>query len=286
MERFQRVSESIPCPICGRPDWCLIARDGSKALCQRTPSPTPVRSRSSFVGYEHDLNGAPPPPAAEPMRRLTPSQLRFLAEKFRKNLTVELVNTLAMQLGVSVNSLLRLGIGWSPMAGAYSFPMRNAQGEVTGIRYRAADGSKRSIAGGGVGVFLPTGLQPGRMLCLAEGPTDTAALLDLHLDVVGRPNDRGGVAECAHIIAWHKPELIVIVEDNDPAGSVAAESGKYVAEELSRLLGYGARGRRRIRRIRPQFHKDAREFVRRGGSGRDIMAVFNGSHSRDWREAY
>lgn len=286
MERYRRVSESLPCPVCGKPDWCLIARDGDRALCQRVPSPTPVRSRSTFVGFEHPISGDAPPPADEPIRRLTPSQLRYLAEKFRNNLTVELVTQLSNQLGVTVQSLLRLGVGWSPMAAAYSFPMVNERREVVGIRYRDLQGNKRSIGGGGAGIFVPTGLQPGRVLFLAEGPTDTAALLDLRLDVIGRPNDRGGVAECAYLVAWYQPELIAVVEDNDPEGSMSSGSGKYVAEELGRVLGYGTRAHRRIRRIRPQFYKDAREFVRRGGSALDIMAVFNGSRSRDWREAY
>jgi putative DNA primase/helicase len=32
---FDRVSKSNPCPICGKTDWCLVAVDGSAAICPR-----------------------------------------------------------------------------------------------------------------------------------------------------------------------------------------------------------------------------------------------------------
>ena len=34
-ENMIRVSKQRPCPVCGKPDWCLIARDGSAAICAR-----------------------------------------------------------------------------------------------------------------------------------------------------------------------------------------------------------------------------------------------------------
>jgi hypothetical protein len=33
--RMKRVSKSNPCPACGKPDWCLVAEDGSAAICAR-----------------------------------------------------------------------------------------------------------------------------------------------------------------------------------------------------------------------------------------------------------
>lgn len=34
-DKMCRVSRQNPCPICGKPDWCLVAPDGSAAICQR-----------------------------------------------------------------------------------------------------------------------------------------------------------------------------------------------------------------------------------------------------------
>jgi hypothetical protein len=69
----QRVSRGHPCPVCGRPDWCLIARAGRYAVCMRVESDRPARSRSG--GWVHRLDtshsaGAwsdpPPAPATSP----------------------------------------------------------------------------------------------------------------------------------------------------------------------------------------------------------------------------
>lgn len=70
---------------------------------------------------------------------------------------------------------------------AWTFPVSDAAGVLTGIRLRLADGRKLSVRGGPEGLFVPADLgQPERLL-IAEGPTDTASLLDLGLAAVGRP---------------------------------------------------------------------------------------------------
>ena len=43
---WQRVRKSRPCPVCGRPDWCLIAGPEdfpTAAICQRSRKPQAVR---------------------------------------------------------------------------------------------------------------------------------------------------------------------------------------------------------------------------------------------------
>jgi len=34
-EKMQRVNRQRPCPVCGKPDWCLVAPDKSAAICAR-----------------------------------------------------------------------------------------------------------------------------------------------------------------------------------------------------------------------------------------------------------
>ena len=70
--------------------------------------------------------------------------------------------------------------------------MRNGAGEVVGVRLRKSDGKKLSIKGSKEGLFIPTGLKPCDRLLIGEGPTDTAALLDLGFEAVGRPSCTGG----------------------------------------------------------------------------------------------
>src|SRR5947208_2902513 len=48
---WRRVSRDRPCPVCERPDWCLIAADGSAAICARAESP----KRCGEAGWLHQL---------------------------------------------------------------------------------------------------------------------------------------------------------------------------------------------------------------------------------------
>lgn len=96
LEEFPRVSRSRPCPICGHPDWCLLARDEHAALCQRTESD----NQWGDAGWFHRLSGGNrrrghtrcidvtkrepandlSPDAAEYTLRLQASLLKYLAE--------------------------------------------------------------------------------------------------------------------------------------------------------------------------------------------------------------
>ena len=54
---WSRVRRSHPCPICERPDWCLITGDGSAAICQRVESNKPVGTKGA--GWLHKLSDEP-----------------------------------------------------------------------------------------------------------------------------------------------------------------------------------------------------------------------------------
>jgi len=34
--KWIRVNKQRACPVCGKPDWCLISQDGKAAICART----------------------------------------------------------------------------------------------------------------------------------------------------------------------------------------------------------------------------------------------------------
>jgi hypothetical protein len=70
---WQRVSRARPCPICKKPDWCLLAADGSKAICMRI-EPGSYRTKKDRQGkhlYFHQLAEAR---AAAPLRPRPPGQ--------------------------------------------------------------------------------------------------------------------------------------------------------------------------------------------------------------------
>lgn len=66
---------------------------------------------------------------------------------YRSNALPGIVQTLAEQLGVSIESLERLGIGWKIDSHAWSFPERDAEGKIVGISLRGWDGKKFCVGG-------------------------------------------------------------------------------------------------------------------------------------------
>jgi len=57
-----RVSRKQPCPVCGKPDWCSLSRDGEIAICMRVASGHETQNG----GHLHQLAAAPRPRRAAP----------------------------------------------------------------------------------------------------------------------------------------------------------------------------------------------------------------------------
>lgn len=64
MAEWLRVNRQNPCPICGKPDWCLISNDGTKAICPRVKSDKPAGNKGA--GWIHQLNSSTPKPLILP----------------------------------------------------------------------------------------------------------------------------------------------------------------------------------------------------------------------------
>jgi hypothetical protein len=185
------------------------------------------------------------------------ADLRRLAEEYRGRLRPGQLGRFADQLGVTAESLWRLGVGWDGRN--WSFPMSNPDGAVLGIRLRTPSGRKFSVKGGTHGLHLPTGLSGTGPLLLPEGPTDTAAALDLGFDAIGRPSCRGGTRLIIELVRRRKPDRVVIVADADVAGRGGA------ADLASVLACYCTD----VRVIEPSA-KDLREWFRSGATPRDV----------------
>ena len=157
-----------------------------------------------------------------------PPDLRFgeLAAEYGAAANTILVERFAATIGVSALSLVRQGIGWAAEHRAWSFPLRNEQQLVTGIRLRSWQGHKWSVPGSRNGLFVPTNLAKSDPLLICEGPTDTAAALDLSFASVGRPSCNTGSKLLSKFVRGRD---VVIIADNDPAGRQGAE---HLADEL------------------------------------------------------
>ncbi len=183
-----------------------------------------------------------------------------LSNRFESAVDTRRLLALCQHLGLSEKALRRLNIGWSREHQAWIFPMRNAQGPVRGIRLRHCDGRKLSVRGGREGLFIPTDLT-GPLLLIAEGPTDTAALLDLGFAAIGRPSCRGAVQFTAEFVRAFGPEEVVIVADRDEAGLSGAEA------LASTLIVYA----RQLRSITPSDGiKDVRAWKAAGATAQDV----------------
>ncbi|MBI2481514.1 MAG: toprim domain-containing protein, partial [Planctomycetia bacterium] len=229
---WQRVSKANPCPVCGRPDWCLYAGpDGnpSAVICTRIES----EKRCGDAGWLHRLRDD---------RDWRPSRTRRvvihdrapqdgehrdfdnLATRFEQAIGVDALEELAGNLCVSGDSLRQLRTGWSAARCAYSFPMSDSSGRVVGIRLRLLGGGKISVDGGKEGLFVPRVLDPNVGLLICEGPTDTAAILDLGFNAIGRPSCSGGLKLIVDLVQRRQPSQVVVIADRDAPGQQGAEN--------------------------------------------------------------
>ncbi len=149
--------------------------------------------------------------------------------------------------------------------------MQDAFGRVTGIRLRAPNGRKWSVPGGKEGLFVPSGLPSGGRLLVTEGPTDTAALLDLGFTAVGRPSCSGGRHHVVELAQRLQAVEVVVVADRDVPGMAGANALADV------LVAFAAS----VRVIAPpQGVKDARAWLNAGATAGEVEAAIEAAPVR------
>lgn len=205
--------------------------------------------------------------ANEPSR----GDMKPLAELYRASLDPGRLEGFAQALGVSVESLDRLHVGWSAEHQAWSFPMTDVRDTVLGIRLRRPGGSKFAVKGSREGLFVPNSdVRDGQgrsrkgssQLLIVEGPTDTAALLEMGFeDVVGRPSCTGATSLLIELVRNCSAAEVVIVADADAPGRRGANS-------LASILVAYARSVRVIEP--PRAINDARGWLQAGGVRIDV----------------
>jgi hypothetical protein len=129
------------------------------------------------------------------------------------------------------------------------------------------------VRGGRAGLFVPDGLPdvaPERLF-IAEGPTDTAAVLSVGLPAIGRASCTGSVAMECETVRRIKPTECVLIADGDDAGRRGAES-------LAVGLLTCCRSVRVI--VPPEPFGDAREWIAQGGTAADIIDAADAAKPR------
>ncbi len=265
-QNWRRVSRSAPCPICERPDWCLLSADGTAVICARTET----EKRCGDAGWLHRLRERPRQSERRRVRHISlpiggrGPDLARLAEHYRESVDYVRLQQFAAGAGLSVSALWHLRIGWSPEHRAWSFPMIDPDGNVLGIRLRRPNGAKFAVKGGREGLFIPRDIpvSSADTTLICEGPTDTAALLDLGFPVVvGRPSCTGGIKLLVQLMTARKPVEVVVVADSD-------EPGRRGADSLASVLVAYAPAVRVI--MPPGGIKDARAWLQAGATRGDL----------------
>jgi len=188
-----------------------------------------------------------------------------LAEHYKQLLTDDRLNSLATVLRVSAVSLNRLNVGWDGKA--YTFPMSDGFGKTIGIQRRFLNGRKVSVRSSKIGLFIPADLPTEGILLICEGPTDTAAALDLGFSAAGRPNCNSKIKMVSR---FAKGREVAIVADIDDAG----EAG---AEKLAAKLTLCCPDVRII--CPPASFKDMRDWLRAGLTAEELDKTISSAES-------
>ncbi len=190
---------------------------------------------------------------------------------------------LSEALGVSVASLSRLLPAWAAKHNAWAFPMSDGMGGYCGVRLRAMDGKKWSIRGGHSGLFIPGfgGMDESGPLLIVEGPTDTAAALDLGYRAIGRPDCSGGGKQLAAWIRRNPRQSVVILANRDTPKTRPDGTKFYPGQQGAEMLANLICGQcRELKIIMPPRAKDARQWLNQGGTHGQVEAVIRAT--RPW----
>lgn len=234
---------------------------------------------ASWLGWSDAIDRPEPPPvrASVPLRRSRGRHGRLdrLADRCHAAMKSSWWSRLENRLGLPAADLKRLRVGWYADWKVTTWPMVDDDDNVVGIRTRnMTTGEKKSVSGGTAGVFVPTGLSAGSdRLFICEGPTDTAALLSIGFDCIGRPSCNGAVAITTKLVKRLHPTEVVIVADDD-----TNEAGKRGAESLVVALVTICKSVRII--VPPSGINDARDWVRGGATADDVLPVVHAAGVR------
>jgi len=252
-------------PLCDRPDWCSVSENGQVVCCMRVESSKPCKSG----GWFHNLSELVKYKPAPKREVAQVKEFTAAASQYVDNITD--YTPLANELGVSARSLERLDVGWN---GNWTFPMRDGQERIIGIRVRGTKG-KWCIRGSHNGLFWPEGVYSGSdwPVVIAEGPTDVAALLDMEFDAIGRPSCLGGADHIVEFLKGRRRDVVIMADrdepKNRPDGSVWYP-GQEGAAKLSRAVLPLVKS---LRIVKPPFHKDIREWRRAGATKQVVESI-------------
>lgn len=223
LDQYSSVTAESPCPKCGRPDWCATHYTGRKVLCMRVPGGRPACG--GWIHYVAPGILKPTTMNAQPKTYLTSEQVK---EYLQRSVSFHQQDAnyvrLCQLLQLSALSVWKMGGGYDRDSASLAFLMFDAEHFPVGIRFRRRDGKKWSLKGGREGVFMSGSFWAADPVYIAEGPTDSAALIEAGFDnVLGRPNCTGGVKIIQGLLCDYPKTPVVVLADPDDPGIAGAE---------------------------------------------------------------
>jgi 5S rRNA maturation endonuclease (ribonuclease M5) len=238
----------------------LLAKDKSAVICPRTEDKSAKYIDGS--GYLHILKPGEYKRQNPEWKKELPehnSVIAALAKKHISAISGENMKALVADLGITEQSLKRMFVGWAGAHNGATFPMFRHRRRVIGIRIRTMTGKKFAVKGSRQGLFLPRGWNdnPKKGVLVCEGPTDTAAVLDLDFSAIGRPSCLGGTALITEAVSTRR--VVIVADDDGPGMDGAVRLQKHLENFCPGC------------QILVPPCKDMREWLRSGATKQDVV---------------
>ena len=264
LQHWRVTTKAHPCPLCGHKGWCLVSRNGDVCICPYVADGE-IKDLGD-AGHLHRLRESDRhtriPWRHDDKQRDDAEDVGMIEWlPITKQLVEDdtLLAQLADALAVDTDALRRLRTRFTPRRRYACWPMCNAKGITIGYRVRPDHGKKFALTtlthASKNGLFCPTGIPvPCKRLIVCEGPTDTAAVLSMGFEAIGRPNCSARLDMTCQWIAYRKARSVIIIADADGPGHVGACK---LADKLWRRT-------RELKVIYPPRNNDVRDWRANG----------------------
>jgi len=245
---YNRVGHKMPCPVCGRTKYCLVADGGEFVICTSEKS---KKEYKTYRGWLHCLSSGTfvKPLKIHKTKDFTPNlkHIEIICNSLDKS--QHQLKPLAINLNVGTDTLRDMGAGYKD--DVWYFPMYNANKEMIGLKKRNLKGQKWCEKHSRMGVYLSKSFMGNKPVYVFEGESDTATALGLGLNAIGRASD--GTSKDILVKLLNDCPDIMIVSDYDSHGSGYKQS-QSLAGKLNRCDRYVSIAMNRS-------YKDFREWV-------------------------
>jgi len=265
---IQIAKLKILCPVCGKPDGCLVAEEGTAAICSRV-SEGSIRKvgKGPFAGgwlhilgdFESKKYEVPPKPHIN-WNRIAVRCARVLSEHREE------FSSFCQLTKINPISALRFFIGYYD--GWITIPMYGRNKRISGIQKRKGP-LKRHMEYSDMGVFIPASFfqYQCKTLAVCEGWSDTLTACEYGFNAIGKMNAFVGDDLVLLYAKEIKCKKVILFADNNENGV-----GLDGANDTASLLEKGGFPTKIV--LTPE--KDLRECKLRGMTLRQII---NGDHN-------